>query len=59
MEMSGKRSKTKPGTIGVADRRDPVAMVGNFLEVVRSDRPDAAEEQVLADALLIAETEKD
>ena len=50
---------TGDGTIGVADRRDPVAMVGNFLEVVRGDRPDAAEEQVLADALLIAETEKD
>jgi exonuclease SbcD len=47
------------GRISVADRRDPVAMVGNFLEVVRGDRPDAIEEKVLADALMIAETEKD
>jgi len=50
---------TVNGEIGVADRRDPMAMVGNFLEVVRGDRPDATEEKVLADALMIAETEKD
>jgi exonuclease SbcD len=47
------------GTVAPADRHDPVALVGNFLEVVRGERANAEEERVLASALAVAEARED